>query len=315
MASQSRVDDPIGADYLSVGSRYEYLPIIDREPVTLPDGNRIALWIGLNVECWKRVALGPVIQPPPIPYEPDPMNQGWLEYGPRVGVWRLMEGFDQLKLKITGIINSDACAIYPRIVEEGNKRHWAWVAHGQNNSRRQGDLQRGEEGDYLRKMAEELELSTGQRPRGWLGPGLSETHETPDILASLGFDYVCDWCNDDLPYPMRVTEGRMISVPYTLELNDIVLCIDKRFSGRQVEDAIKDQFNTLYAEASRSRPRVMCVALHPHLIGQPLYYGPFMRALEYIIGHDQVWATTSDEIATWYYDAIGTTQRQFGTTV
>jgi hypothetical protein len=215
-----------------------------------------------------------------------------------------MEGFDRLGVPVSAILNSDVCDVYPRIIQEGNKRNWVWVAHGKNNSRRQGDLAPGEEPTYLAEMVEAIAVGTGRSPRGWLGPGLSETFETPDLLATLGIEYICDWCNDDLPYEVQVATGRMIAIPYSVELNDIVLCLDRRFSGTQVREAIVHQFQTLYSEALRLGPRVMCLALHPHIAGQPLYFGQIMSALEHILDHDKIWIATSDDVATWYYDVI-----------
>ena len=290
-------------NYLSIGGRYNYVPMPDRQELALPDDKRLAFWIGLNIECWRRDLGGPAIERPAKPYDPDPMNQGWAEYGPRVGTWRIMEGLDSLGLRASVLLNSDVCEVYPRIIEEGNKRNWVWLAHGKNNSRRQGDLDPGEEPTYLKEMVNAIVAGTGKQPRGWLGPGLSETYETPDLLAELGIEYVCDWCNDDVPYPIDVKSGRMISVPYSIELNDVVLCLGKRFSGTQIQQAIEDQFNALYAEASRKGARVMCLALHPYLIGQPLYFGYLMKALEYITDHQDVWATTSDDVANWYYES------------
>jgi allantoinase len=291
---------PDPTSYLSTAGRWPFQPAIDQAPLALPDGKRLAFWIGLNVECWRRNRV-PSIGPNFDGADPDPMNQGWAEYGPRVGIWRLMDGFDRLGLRASVLLNSDVCEVYPRIIEEGNKRDWVWLGHAKTNSERPATLGPAEEATYLKEMTEAIVAGTGKQPRGWLGPGLSETFATPDLLAELGYDYNCDWCNDDVPYPIAVRSGRMISVPYSIELNDVTLLVAKHFSGLQLQEAIEAQFETLYEESKVKGARVMCVALHPYLVGQPLYFGHLMKALESIVGHDDVWSTTSDEIADWYY--------------
>jgi allantoinase len=291
---------PTPDSYLSTGGRWPYRPMIDQEPLELPDQKRVALWIGLNIECWRRERT-PAIGPHFDGAQPDPMNQGWAEYGPRVGIWRLMDGFDRLGIRASVLLNSDVCDVYPRIIEEGNKRDWIWLGHGKSNSRRQGEVSLEEEATFLKEMTEAIIAGTGRQPRGWLGPGLSETHNTPDLLAALGYDYDCDWCNDDVPYPIEVSSGRMISVPYAIELNDVTLLVGKQYTGRQLEESMEAQFSTLYEESLRRGARVMCIAIHPYLVGQPLYYGHFMRALEAITANEDVWVTTSDEVADWYY--------------
>jgi len=143
--------------------------------------------------------------------------------------------------------------------------------------------------------------ATGAAPRGWLGPSLAETYQTPDLLAEAGITYVADWCADDQPFPMRVRSGRMISVPYSLELNDIGAFVRKGLMPEQFHQMACDQFDVLYEEGERSG-RVMALALHPFLTGHPFRARWFDRTLHHITSHDRVWLTTGGEIAQWYYD-------------
>ena len=158
-----------------------------------------------------------------------------------------------------------------------------------------------EERAYLTDVVQTIARSTGSPPKGWLGPALTETFNTPEILAELGLTYLLDWCSDDQPFPLNVKAGRMISVPYSIEMNDVSLFVGKSLSGPDFAQMVMDQFDVLYAEGERSG-RVMCLALHPFIISQPFRHKYLDKALEYIAGHDAVWLATSDDIANWYFD-------------
>lgn len=281
--------------------RFDYWPIIHRPRLELPNGARLAFWIGLNVEHFEVDKPSTSISPVTLALTPDPLNFGWRDYGTRVGIWRMMELLDRFGIRASVLLNADVCSRYPAIIEEGNKRGWAWLAHGKNNSTLQAGLTLEEERQLLTEVVGTIRESTGRQPRGWLGPALSETFNTPDLLAELGLTYICDWCNDDQPYPMKVTRGRMISLPYSIEVNDISAFIGRGLTPDQFCQMIVDQFDVLYAEAERSA-RVMCVALHPFIINQPFRQKYLQKALEHITGHGDVWLATGDEIADWYYE-------------
>src|SRR6185437_15658473 len=126
-------------------------------------------------------------------------------------------------------------------------------------------------------------------------PGLAETYATPDLLAELGLTYVCDWCADDQPFELSVKTGHMINIPYAVDgLNDIRLR-DKGFTGEDYCRLIIDQFNMLYRDGE-SNPRIMGIAVHPYITGQPFRAWNFDAALKYISEQPDVWLTTSDEI-------------------
>jgi allantoinase len=280
---------------------YAHWPIIRRPKLELPNGARLAFWIGLNVEHYELDKPSTSIFGGTAMLQPDPLNYGWRDYGPRVGIWRMMELFDRHNLRASVLLNSDVCRYYPEIVEEGNKRDWIWLAHGKNNSIFESGMELEAERQYLSDVVETIRRTSGKQPRGWLGPALTETFNTPDLLAELGVEYILDWCNDDQPYPMRVKQGRMIAVPYSIEVNDIPVFLGQGKSGEEFYQMVVDQFDQLYAEGEQSG-RVMSLALHPFIMGQPFRYTYLARALEYITSHDKVWLATSDEIADWYYD-------------
>lgn len=173
------------------------------------------------------------------------------------------------------------------------QRRWAWLAHGQTNSTLHTDLSVEDERRELTEIAETIANVTGQRPRGWMGPGLTETHHTPELLAELGFHYVLHWTNDDQPYPLTVPG--MFSVPYTVELNDLLI-FSKGITGPEFVQMVRDQYEQLHAD-SASSGRVRALALHPFVIGQPFRHKYLDQALEFLAAQPDVWLTTSDDIA------------------
>lgn len=278
---------------------FKYWPIIKRPKIKWPNNARLAVWIGLNIESYDVDKPSTSIFPGTASLVPDPLNYGWRDYAVRVGIWRMMKLFDKHKIRPSCLINSDVCKFYYDIIEEGNKRDWVWLAHGKNNSIFHTNMTLEEEEKYLKDVVETIENSTGQKPKGWLGPALTETFNTPKILAKMGLNYVLDWCNDDQPYPFNIKEGKMISVPYSIEINDIPLFVGKSLSGENFYQMIADQFDALYEESEESG-RVMAIALHPFVVGQPFRIKYLDKALSYIKQHKDVWITTSDEIADWY---------------
>ncbi|MGI5472715.1 polysaccharide deacetylase family protein [Streptomyces sp. CA-132043] len=276
---------------------YDYSPIVEREPIHWPGGARVAFYVGLNVEHYQVDRPSTSIFAGTAGLAPDPLNYGWRDYGPRVGFWRVLKSLDRHGLRASVLLNSDVTDRYPQIVRAGLDREWAWLAHGKNNSVLQAGMSVEEERAYLTEVVTAIERATGRRPRGWMGPALTETFRTPELLAELGLGYVLDWTNDDQPYRLNVPG--MLSVPYSVELNDISLFVGTSLSGPDFVRIVKDQLDQLYEDSADSG-RVMALALHPFVVGQPLRSTYLDQALEYVAGHPGVWLTTSDEIAQHY---------------
>jgi allantoinase len=283
---------------------FDYSPIIRRPPLRLPDNARVAVYLGLNVEhfTFSKPALS--LADFTAQTVPDPLNYGWRDYGPRVGVWRLMRILDDFGLRGTAIVNSDVCALYPAIIEEGMRRNWAWVAHGKNNTTLQSGMAEAQERAYVAEVTDILQAATGARPKGWLCPALNSTLNTNDILAEQGYTYTLDWTNDDQPYPLNVKRHRLLAVPYCSEVNDVALMLVHHQSTEDFYRAMVDQFDMLYSEGADSG-RILGIGLHPFMIGQPFRAGSLVRALEHFAKHDRVWFTTSDEIAEHYLATLG----------
>ncbi|MBQ0865891.1 polysaccharide deacetylase family protein [Streptomyces sp. RK75] len=279
---------------------FDYSPITERPPISWPGGARVAAYIGLNIEHFLLDRPSTSLWPGTADLVPDALNYGWRDYGVRVGIWRTIESLDRHGIRASALLNSAVADHYPQIIEAGRVRNWAWLAHGRTNSILQTGMGRDEERRFLSDIVDTIATATGQRPRGWMGPGLTETFHTPSLLAELGLSYLLDWTNDDQPY--RLNAPGMLSVPYSVELNDLLL-FGKGVTGPEFVQIVKDQYEQLHADSAHSG-RVMALALHPFVIGQPFRHKYLDEALEYLAAQPDIWLTTSDEIAEHYQRTV-----------
>jgi allantoinase len=278
---------------------YSYSPIVERPPLAWPGGARVAFYVGLNVEHFEVDKPSTSIWESTASLVPDPLNFGWRDYGARVGIWRVLDVLDRHGVRASVLLNADVAERYPQIVAAGREREWTWLAHGRNNSTLTHGLSESEERAELTAIVETIERATGGRPRGWLGPGLTETYNTPRLLRELGLTYILDWTADDQPFALSV-DG-LLSVPYTVELNDLGLFLSRGLTGPQFVQLVKDQLEQLLADAEATGAgRVLPLALHPFVIGQAFRAKYLDQALDHIVHHPGVWVTTSDEIAAHY---------------
>jgi peptidoglycan/xylan/chitin deacetylase (PgdA/CDA1 family) len=279
--------------------RFDYSAIIDRPPWTLPDGARLAVWTIVNVEEWdieKPMARQYLSAPQGVSTVPDVPNWAWHDYGMRVGFWRLFDALTRRKIRATTSINANVCRSYERVARAMLDAGWEFMGHGV----KQGALHLvPDQRAVIRESVALLREFTGKAPKGWLGPGLTETWETLDLLAEEGIEYVSDWVNDDQPYEIRTTAGSLVSVPYTLELNDIPVMVIQHHRSEAWLQRCRDQFDRLYAEGAR-QPRVMAIAVHPYIHGVPHRIKYFEAVYDYIRRHKGVWLTTGEEICAWY---------------
>lgn len=284
--------------------RADYSPITERKPLKLPGKARVAVWVAINVEEWAFDAPMPRgVLPPPHGrgFVPDVPNYAWHEYGMRVGFWRMKEVLDRHRIRACVLLNASVCNSYPQIVDATVEAGWEVLGHGYQQRALPAEE---DERAVIRKSIQLIKEKTGVAPRGWLGPGAAETYDTPDILAEEGIEYVCDWVNDDQPYPMKVKRGTLYSIPYTMELNDIPIYVAQHHRSPEIFERGRDHFDTLYREGA-ANARVMCIATHPFIMGVPHRIGYFDRLLDYLKQHDGMLFMTGSEILDWYKQTTG----------
>jgi allantoinase len=279
--------------------RCDYSAIVDRPPLTLPNGARLVLWPIVNLEVWdigRPMARQALPAPTGVPLLPDVPNWSWHEYGMRVGVWRFFDLFKKHRIRPTLAINARVCEDYTRVAEEARREGWEFMGHAYDQMPiHKHDDQRA----MIHRTMDILERFTGKRPIGWLGPGLTQTLDTPELLAGAGVKYIGDWVYDDEPGTIRTDNGPLVTLPYTVELNDItIMAVQHHESDYLLKRAI-DMFDRLYAEGER-RAKIMAVAIHPYISGQPHRIKYLEEIYDYANRFAGVLHWNGEEIYEWY---------------
>jgi allantoinase len=276
--------------------RYDYVPITRRADFRWPSGARLAVYIAINLEHFTfGKGLGATLVSGGS--QPDVLNFAWRDYGNRVGAWRMLEMLDELQLPSCAVTNAAIFDYCPELPAAFLKRGDEIVAHGRTNSERQGELDENAETKLIAETTKTLKRHTGLSPKGWLGPWISESRLTPDLLQEAGYVYLLDWCHDDQPVWFRTRRGRILSVPYPQDINDIPAVVARQMTAPEFAGMIIDQFEEMRRQ-SRHQPLVMGIALHPYIVGQAHRLRHLRRALVQISeARDSLWLTTPGEIA------------------
>ncbi len=280
--------------------RFEFSAMPTRKRWRLPEGKRMAVYTIVNVEEWdieKPIAREYVSSPAGVATVPNIPNWAWHEYGMRVGFWRILEAFEQRKLKASTAINARVCEGAGEPVAAAMRdAGWGFMGHGYHQ---QAMHMVGDQIDNIQKSFDTLLAYTGTAPKGWLGPGLHQTLDTLDYLAEVGFKFVTDFPMDEQPVTMKTSSEPVVALPYTLELSDLPMMVVHQHESRVWRERAIDQFDRLYLE-SATQPRVMSMSIHPYIMGVPHRIGHFESALDHMLTHDDVWFTTAEEIYDWY---------------
>jgi len=271
----------------------------DRAPLAPPAGGKILVHLVVNVENWSFDQPMPrAIITPPHGKEtvPDVPNFSWADYGMRAGLPRMLQAITSRGLPASTSCNASVIDAYPRAANAMLEAGWEFIGHGMHQkSINHG----GSEREVVEATLAKISAFTGTRTRGWLSPGLRETVETPDILAASGVDYVCDWVIDDLPNWMQVAAGRLIQMPYNLELNDSVIYAVEKHSSPEFLLRLERTL-ALFEREIEHQPRVLALGLHPHLMGVPHRFGYFEEMLDLLIKHPDVVFMNGSMIADWF---------------
>lgn len=284
---------------------FPYVPITRRPKISWPGNAQLAVWVIPNIEFF---SLKDALSGHPFEGKgPAPSVRAWSQrdYGNRVGIWRIMEVLRKQGIRASATVNSDICIHHPEIIEAAVKLGWELLGHNKTNTQRLNAVDPEQERGLIRDALTQLERTSGKRPVGWLGSALAESWNTLDHLIDEGCLYVADWVNDDQPYLMDVGARRIVSIPYSYEINDSSHIYYRFGDADAFESMIKRQFDVLYREGEQSG-RVMAICLHPFMIGVPHRIDSLNRALEYISGHDKVWFATGEEIVNHYLQSGAT---------
>lgn len=286
---------------------YEFWPYRDRPKIVWPEGKTIALWVAPNLEFYE-------LDPPANPLRkswprpsPDVVGYSHRDYANRVGHWRMAEVMEKYGVKGSVSLSVALCQHHPEVIEHANALGWEFFSHGIYNTRYVYGMDEAQERAVIEDSIRTVREATGQTIKGWLAPALTHTERTFDLIAEYGISYTCDLFQDDQPQPLRTRSGRLMSMPYSLEVNDHYGFFIYNMSPREYARTLIRQFERLAREGETSGT-VMCIPLHSYLIGQPHRIGPFEEALRTITADPRVWVTRAGDIADYfgknYFDAL-----------
>ena len=281
---------------------HEWSPISTRGKLSWPDNAKVALCVIITLEHteWEAPegsfsadqAGGLGLRP-----FPDYPRFSHREYGHRVGIFRVLDTLERLKIKATVAMDTQTAEGYPYLVKHCLDRDCEIIAHGVSGTQMiSGKMSIEEEVDFIRASLDAMKEATGLAPRGWFGTDYGESERTPGLLRQAGIDYLCDWVNDEQPYPMA---NGLTALPTMLEMDDLFALSNRRVEIERYCQSMRDGFDTMYRDGEENG-RLMTINLHPWLVGQPFRIGYLEEALAHIMGHDGVWAASGSEIIDWF---------------
>jgi peptidoglycan/xylan/chitin deacetylase (PgdA/CDA1 family) len=284
---------------MNIKDRIQYSAIVDRKPLKLADGGRVIVWPIVNLEEWVPSEPLPrrILTPPgDSVHVPDIPNWCWSEYGMRIGIWRIMEALAEFGVTPTVSMNATVVDAYPRVAEAALEANWEFMGH--SYIQKPMYLLEDEQAD-IHKTMDKLAAFCGYKPRGWMGPGLTQTERTPELLVEAGVEYTADWILDDQPCEIRTDAGPLYSIPYTIELNDIPIMLLQSHQSSMLYERTMEYFETVYREGS-TNVRVMAVSVHPYIHGVPHRIGHYRRIFEELAQRPGVVFWTGAQILDWY---------------
>ena len=273
----------------------------ERAKLEPPQGKPLIVHVVVNIEYWPFDQPMPrtiVVPPHGRSHIPDIPYFSWSEYGNRCGMPRLLQALGDRKLAVSASINASVLEIYPSLARAVRDAGWEFVGHGMHQ-RALGE--ESDERSLIQGALSALETFTGKRPRGWMSPGWSETFDTPDLLKAAGIEYVCQWVVDDLPAWLHTKHGKMIAMPYGLDLNDSVVYAIEKQSSSEMKLRVDQTIRTFVREIERQRqPRVLTLPLHPHLSGVPHRIGFLGDLLDALMAREDTVFMNGSQIAAWF---------------
>lgn len=278
---------------------YDWSMLTDRKPVSWPDGARVALWVNVGLQYFPLNQEGKPF--PPVggmtTAYPDLRHYTLREYGNRVGIFRVLKALDQYKIKPTFAVSTRLAERYPYLLNKLTERGDEIICHGWDmDSPHYGGLDKSDEEELIVRSLDGLRKLTGQPVEGWISPSKSQSSNTPELLVKHGIKYMCDWINDELPYPFRTPAGEITAMPLSTELEDRFIMQANLHSESEYADQICDAFDFLYQEAEQQGGRMLALSIHPWMLGQPHRIGKLEQVLAHIAGHEGVWSAGAGEI-------------------
>ena len=282
---------------LKTHGRYDYSSLPNRVQYEWPNGTKLAVYVAMNIEAFSYgEGKGAAIAPPEQAMSHSIYS--WRDYGNRVGFWRLMDMFDDLKIPVQHQINTAIYDECPDIPERIRSRNDEFLGHGYTNSEEQGGLSEQKEKNLITECTATITKHEGKAPTGWMSPWLSNSETTMDLLQEAGYRYVMDWTMDDQPIWIKTRGGKILSMPYPVEANDNRGIVWYRYTSSEFTDMLIDNFDEMLEQTQRDGHPLVCpISLHPFVVGRPYRIRQLRRALEHILKYkDRIWLTRPGDI-------------------
>jgi allantoinase len=279
---------------------YDRSPLPERQPLRWPNGARLAVVVMLCLEAVEWEPHGGVAPPAArgavYPRAFDSTVLSLHEYGNRVGIFRVLDVLDRLSIPGTAAVDALLAETRPTVVEECLVRKFAFAGRGESASRMVTELtSEDDERAAVERCLSAVADVTGARPTGWFATGYGESTRTLGLLADAGVRYVCDWPNDEQPYPIGPPPRRLVSLPAAVDLDDEVALRLRSIPVDRWAKMVTDAGATLL-EDGRESGRLLVLPLHPYVVGQPFRIRYLERALATLAGADGVWFATADDV-------------------
>jgi len=282
---------------------YDWSMLEDRPPITWPGDKALALWVNVSLQHFPLDQEGKPFPPPGglTTTYPDLRHYTLRDYGNRVGVYRVFEALDRKGVVASVAMNARLAERSPYLLRRVVERGHELLCHGWDmDTPHYGGMDREAEADIVARSLDTLREASGQPVRGWLSPGKSQSGNTPGLLVEHGVEYMCDWINDDLPYPFRTPAGEITALPLSTELEDRFVILGNGHSEDAWAEQIMDAGDFLIAEARERGGRLLALNVHPWLLGQPHRIGALERALDHLLSYGDVWnASPAEILAAW----------------
>lgn len=273
--------------------------LFTRPPVAWPDGKRVAVALLVNLEWFPITPSDKPFRAPghmQTPY-PDYRHYTSRDYGTRVGLYRLLDAFAKAGVRASIAVNSAIAERHPSILRDIVSAGHEVMAHSTDmNGTIATGLAEDEERALIERARDVLAGVTGTAPRGWQSIARSQSWNTPRLLVEAGFDYMCDWVNDELPYHVTTAAGGIVSLPFNHELSDRQIVTVQQQSMESMARQVEDAFDWLDAEAAHHGGRMLPLALTPYITGLPYRMDQFEALLANLAARPEAWFATAGEI-------------------
>lgn len=283
---------------------YDWSMLADRAPVTWPGGKPLALWVNVALQYFPLDQEGTPFPPPGgmVTAYPDLRHYTLRDYGNRVGIFRIFDALDRSGVTASVAMNTRLAGRVPYLLNRVVERGHELICHGWDmDTLHYGGLDESAEREVVARALDGLREASGQPVTGWLSPAKSQSAATPKLLVEHGVEYMCDWINDDMPFPFRTPAGEITALPLSTELEDRFVIMDNGHSEHEWAEQVADACDFLVSEAEASGAgRLLALNVHPWMLGQPHRIGALERVLDHVVQTEKVWnAGPRDIVGAW----------------